>query len=195
MTLTPTPRARSLRATTPRTAPPRAARFALAAAILSASLFAPTLSISQEKIPYVDAFRKWSVFVNEGGGQRSCFAATGPSADPQFSRSGRSRGDAQLMVATYPGESVSNEVSVKLGYPADGDRSITLAVDGRSFEMFNEGEEAWLMPEQDADAVAAMRRGATATIVATSTAGTQVTETYSLIGFTAALNRVSELCP
>lgn len=170
----------------------------LSTAVLFAAalmVLTPQTSAAQDKLQRVDAFEFWSVFVDEGAPQKYCYAATVPT-DTQISQPIRGRGDAYLLVSTFPAASVSNEISVKLGFPADPNRPPSLRVDGQNFRMFSDGEEAWLEdPSADTKVVSAMRRGARAVVVSTSQRGTVLTDTYSLIGFTDSLGRVRELCP
>lgn len=167
---------------------------AIAGAIASIAMTASSAA-AQTQDRAVERMRDWSVFVAEDAPQRYCYAATVPS-ETQYSQPTVSRGAAFLIIATYPSDDVANELSVRLGYPADGGEDMYLDVDGARFELFAQGEFAFLAsPEQDEEVIRAMRRGARARVTATSRRGTEVTDQYSLIGFTAALERVAELCP
>ena len=168
---------------------------ALAAFLAGAlALAMPTSTTAQELLQRRDAFDFWSVFVDEAAPQKYCYAATVPT-DSRSSRRNIRRGDVFLLVSTFPSSNVRNEISVKLGFPADPNRPPVIEVDGKTFTMFSDREEAWLEnPGADAQVVDAMRRGATAVVRSTSTRGTQLTDTFSLIGFSASLERVSALC-
>ena len=108
------------------------------------------------------------------------------------------RGDIRLFVAFRPGENVSNEVSFTGGYPFREGSTVTLAVGGSSFSLGpgagDSGEWAWTDPADDARAVAAMRRGASATVSGTSSRGTTTEDTFSLSGFTAAVEDAEARC-
>lgn len=154
----------------------------------------PTVGQAQSMTDVKEEFRKWGVFVPDNTASKTCFAATVPE-DTEASRANIRRGAAFLMVANYPSEGVSNQVSVKLGYPADTNKPIQMKIGSRTFTMFANGEDAWLAtPGEDTAVVQAMRRGATASVTATSSRGTTVTDKYSLLGFTAASNRAAEIC-
>jgi invasion protein IalB len=61
--------------------------------------------------------------------------------------------------------------------------------------MFTQGEWAWpANPADDAKIVAAMKRGANATLVGVSSRGTQTKDTFSLTGFTAAVDDAQKRC-
>lgn len=172
-------------------------RMALAASVcLAIALHAAPVAAQQSAGELVATHQQWGAFVAEVGGVRSCYAATVPTAT-ETSQSVTSRGEPYLLVSTFPSQNVAEEVSVLLGFEADNSQPITLTVDdGEAFQMFGDGRHAFLASsEQNEAVVTALRRGRAAVVVATSSArGTVITDTYSLIGVTAALNSASENC-
>ena len=108
------------------------------------------------------------------------------------------RGDIRLFVAFRPGENVSNEVSFTGGYPFREGSTVTLAVGGDSFTLTpgagDAGEWAWTDPSDDSRVVAALRRGASAKVSGTSQRGTTTEDTFSLSGFTAAVEDAAARC-
>ncbi len=147
----------------------------------------------------VAAHDNWSVFVQETGGSKYCYAATTP-VDTRASRGGQAldqitRDPAFLMVSTFPERDAVNEVSVRVGFPIDANQAAKLAVGSKSFGMFSDGEDAWSeKPADDPEIVAAFKAGATAEVTTISTRGTTVIDEFSLVGFTAALNDVAKRC-
>lgn len=176
---------------------PRAARAAamlFAAGALMVSGVLASSATARTEAPTLEASKNWSVHAPKNSPIRTCFSATGPLST-QSSKSGIKRGNAFLIVAVFPEQGVKEQVAVSLGYPASTNRPITLKVDEKTYKMFADGEEAWLdSPDEDSAAIAAMRAGAKAWVTATSTRGTEITDEYSLIGFTAAAKRAAELC-
>ena len=68
-------------------------------------------------------------------------------------------------------------------------------IDGATFEMTTKGEYAWAASvEDDAKLLAAMQKGAEATLTARSAKGTQTKDTFSLSGFTAAMTEAEGQC-
>ena len=68
-------------------------------------------------------------------------------------------------------------------------------ISGNEFELFTEGEWAWpATTADDAKIIAAMKRGADATLTARSSRGTQTKDTFSLLGFTAAVEDAAKRC-
>ena len=72
---------------------------------------------------------------------------------------------------------------------------MTLDIGGTSFDLFSEGEWAWpASASDDAQIVAAMKRGTDASLTARSSRGTQTKDTFSLFGFTAAMEEAQSRC-
>ncbi len=66
---------------------------------------------------------------------------------------------------------------------------------GKKFTLFTEGENAWApSAEDDAAMIDAFRRGARAKVVGYSSRGAKTVDTFSLSGFTAALEAAAGLC-
>lgn len=154
---------------------------------------------AQSELRAKETHRDWSVFVDDGASEKFCYAAAVPTQWQAF-RDGAQQSDVQrgapyLLVSTFPSANVANEISVRLGYPADGDQPVTLEIGDKTFALFSEEDEAWLAtPTDDAAVIQAMRAGRTATITATSTRGTRVVDEYSLLGFTASIEAVAREC-
>jgi hypothetical protein len=171
--------------------------FAAVAAL--AALGAATVA-AQTVEERVGGHRDWSVYEHGSGAGRVCWVATTPKR--WTARRGGSdvtgsvrRGEIYLNVAVRPGQNVRNEVSFIAGYPLRENTAVRVSVGGDRFEMFSQGETAWLEnADSDNEVVAAMKAGIDAQIVGVSARGTQTTDTFSLLGFTAALEDAQKLC-
>ena len=139
----------------------------------------------------------WSVFV-ETDPALECWGVSGPSETVNTRDGNRvavRRGDILLFVAYRPTADVAGEVSFTGGYPFDDNSTVTMEIGSDRFEMFTRGEFAWpVSSEDDARIVAAMKRGAEVTLTGRSARGTQTEDTFSLMGFTAALEEVEARC-
>jgi hypothetical protein len=72
---------------------------------------------------------------------------------------------------------------------------VNLNIDGQEFELFTEGEWAWpASTADDAKIIAAMKRGADAVLTARSSRGTTTKDTFSLLGYTAAVEEAEKRC-
>ncbi len=162
-----------------------------------AMLLATTVANAQQTTDRVDAKRDWSVFTSDEG-EKVCWIVTQPTTSVA-KRGGKqvtvNRGAIYLMVAVRPAKAAKNEVSMVAGYPFKKDSTVGAKIGTETFDMFTEGEGAWLASSEDDDrVVASMKRGATAVLTGTSERGTVTIDTFSLLGFTAALESARSLC-
>jgi hypothetical protein len=68
-------------------------------------------------------------------------------------------------------------------------------VGGTQFTMFTEGEWAWpASPEEDSRIAAALQSGSEAVLTGQSGRGTVTRDTFSLLGFTSAVDQAKERC-
>ncbi len=146
----------------------------------------------------VAAEKDWSIFEAGEGGSKVCWIVSQPTKS-SASRGGKevqvNRGDIFLMVAVRPSDNVKNEVSFLSGYPFKQGSSVDVTVGSDAYEMFTDGENAWTSAgSEDDKLVAAFRRGSTARIEGVSSRGTTTRDTFSLSGFTAALESASGRC-
>ncbi|MEN8708853.1 MAG: invasion associated locus B family protein [Paracoccaceae bacterium] len=148
-----------------------------------------------QQVTKVAEHEKWGVYVNEN--PRYCYAASRPE-ETVNRRGGRvvsvTRGEILMYVTYRPDQEVKGQVTFTGGYPFDRNRSIKLDIDGAEHTMYPSGEWAWFEPGKDADMVAQLKKGGKATVVGTSTRGTETTDKFSLIGFTAAVEDAAKRC-
>jgi hypothetical protein len=154
---------------------------------------------AQESTNRVAANTDWSVFVESD--PTECWSVSAPKESVN-SRNGSvvsaNRGDnpPMLMVLYRPSSSIQGQVSFRGGnYNLAGGATVTLDIGDAKFQFFTEGEWAWpATPEDDARIVAAMKRGSQAKVTSLSGRGTQSVDTFSLSGFTAAVEEAASRC-
>jgi len=173
-------------------------------ACAAGALIAATLSLTvaheaqaQQVANRVDAKRDWSVFTADADG-KVCWIVTQPKSTTAR-RGGKpvqvNRGDIYLMVSVRPNQGVKNEVSVVSGYPYAPGSKVEAKIGSAKFSMFTAGENGWLdNPDIDARMIVAMTGGSTAIVTGSSERGTETTDTFSLLGFTDAMNLAKDLC-
>ncbi len=164
--------------------------------IATAVFFASTALAQEDSSNRVSANTDWSVFVESDPNE--CWAVSAPK-ETLNTRDGNTvdvrRGDIRLIVFYRPSENVTGQVMFTGGYPFATDSTVGIQVGDASFQMFTNGETAWpASPEQDVAFVAAMKRGANAVLTARSGRGTQTQDTFSLLGFTAAVDEAARRC-
>ncbi|MDB4091750.1 serine protease [Planktomarina temperata] len=138
----------------------------------------------------------WAVFYEKN--PKECWAASGPKT-AVASRNGNvvavRRGQILLFTFFRPDEGVTGQVSFTAGYPFAKNSSVFLSVGSQKFKLETDGEWAWLTSEAlDTKVMAALQRGRSATLVAKSDAGTITEDTFSLMGYTAAIKEAARRC-
>lgn len=169
------------------------ALFLTSLAVAGTGAFAQT---AEESTNIVNAETDWSVFVEDDPMQ--CWVVSTP-AEVVNTRDGQevtvNRGDIMLFVTYWPGEERLGEVSFTGGYPFAQGSIVSVRIGGSSFELFTDGEMGWAAsPQDDQRIITAMKRGAEAILTARSTRGTQTQDTFSLLGFTAAVEDAEARC-
>nr|WP_306130938.1 invasion associated locus B family protein [Roseovarius sp. MMSF_3350] len=157
---------------------------------------ATTATAQEESTNQVAAKTAWSVF--EDADPKECWAVSSPT-ETVNTKDGRvvavRRGDILLMTFFRPGAGVQGQITFTGGYPFAGGSTVNVNIGGTEFEMFTEGEWAWpASAADDAKIIAAMKRGADAVLTARSGRGTVTKDTFSLLGYTAALEEAEKRC-
>jgi hypothetical protein len=171
-------------------------RIATLSSVFALALMAGGVSAQEETTNRVAADTDWSVFQETDPVE--CFGVSAPK-ESLNTRNGQpvqvNRGETLLFVFYRPGEGVNGQVTFTGGYPFASGSTVTLAIGGTEFQLFTEGEWAWpATPEDDQRIVDAMRRGAQAILTGQSGRGTVTRDTFSLLGFTAAVDEARRRC-
>ena len=164
--------------------------------MVAALLMAGAATAQEASTNRVDAMTDWSVF--EGQSPRECWAVT-TYKESVNTKDGRvvavTRGEILLMVFYRPEAGVSGQVAFTGGYPFAPGSTVNVDIGGSEFELYTEGEWAWpATPQDDAKLITAMKRGANAVLTAVSSRGTTTKDTFSLLGFTAAVEDAEQRC-
>jgi hypothetical protein len=168
---------------------------AIPALLLGLGLAFPATA-QEESANRVSTETDWSIFVEDDPTQ--CWIVSSPKSIRNIRNDQEvdaQRGDIRLFVSYWPGEDRSAEVSATGGYPYADGSTVTIRIGSDEFELFTEGRQAWAAsPEDDARIIAAMKRGAQALVIGRSTRGTRTEDTFSLLGFTAAIEDAEGRC-
>ncbi|MDZ7904518.1 MAG: hypothetical protein U5N55_01090 [Cypionkella sp.] len=152
-------------------------------------------SIAQESSNVVANPTDWSVFVD--GDPKECWGVS-PPKETVNTKDGKPvsvrRGEILLFV-TYRVGGAKGEISFSGGYPFAGGSTVTLEVGSTKFDLFTDGEWAWPgSPEEDAAILAALKAGGSAKVNGRSGKGTVTQDTFSLLGFSAAVDEAAKRC-
>jgi hypothetical protein len=156
---------------------------------------APTLAHADAP-KSIGVFDDWSAFATGAPKPTTCYVSGTPAkSEPKAAK----RGDIFLQVsfrkAGGGAAAVSNEVSFIAGYPYKEGSDADLAIGGMKVPLFTEGDGAWAKDANtDAQIVAALKQGKSATVKGTSAKGTVTTDSFVLKGFDQALAAAMKAC-
>jgi invasion protein IalB len=134
----------------------------------------------------------WGVYASQAPKTKICFALTQPK---ERLPANLKRDSAYFFVSTRPGENVSNEVSVLVGFPLKEDVDASIQIGSDSYSLYARKDGAWVRNiAEEARLVESLRKGSSLTIKSTSLRGNVTTDRYSLSGISQALDRVAAEC-
>ena len=139
----------------------------------------------------LEKYKEWSAFAASGT-PKVCFALAQPK---QSTPKGIKRGPVYFYISQWPADGVTNEVSVKMGYPFGPGAKATATVGGAKFDLFTKDEGAFVEKvDTELGLVEAMKKGSTLKIDGKSARGTATSDVYSLEGLSDALARIAKEC-
>jgi invasion protein IalB len=141
-------------------------------------------------------FDAWTAVEWAQAQNKTCYMFAAPAAsEPK----GAKRDDIMLLVTHRPAAKQQDEVSLQVGYSLKPGAPVSVEIDGKKFAFFSNAAvdegTAWLQdPAGDKAIVAALRAGKSVKARATSTRGTDTTDTFSLVGFAKAYAEIGKAC-
>ncbi len=142
----------------------------------------------------IGQFGTWGAYTATPNGKKVCFALAKPSSS-KTNPPNRPRDPAYAFISTRPGEKVTNEVSIMIGYGVKPGSEGSVEVGGARFAMYSQGDGLWIKNAAEEDRlVDALRKGADAVVKGTSAKGTETTDVFPLKGLSQALDRLAQEC-
>jgi len=145
----------------------------------------------------VDSKQDWSVFVENNPSQ--CWIVSAPSKT-KATRNGKTvsvtRSEIQLFALFEPSQKVYGQISFTSGYPFKPGSTVRVSV-GASEHLMSQIEGEWSWPKDlktNDEIIKSLKRGVKAIIIGTSKKGTRTQDTFSLLGFSAALEEAQKRC-
>jgi invasion protein IalB len=180
----------------------------LALPLLAAAAFTPlalpSVAAAQSKpaSPTAQAtllgqYGDWGAYSATPGGQKVCFALAKPASSVDVPANRRTAANpVYLFISTRPAEKVTNEVSVLVtGYEFKPNSEASVTVGGAAFPMYTQKDGAWVKnAAEEAKLLDTMRKAGDVVIKATTSRGTQTTDTFSLKGLSQAVDRAAQEC-
>lgn len=151
-------------------------------------LTAPALAQAQTRT--LGTFNDWQAAASGSGASQICYAVTTASSSRPTTVA--RRGEVTLTVA-HRGNS-RDEVTVRSGFAHAPNAALTLRIAGTRLAFYTDANGAYARDRRGT--VAALRRGGEAVAESPAPRGTQgtVADTFSLRGFQAAYERISQEC-
>ncbi|WP_416384591.1 invasion associated locus B family protein [Roseovarius sp. Pro17] len=149
-----------------------------------------------ESTNQVAAKTAWSVFTEKT--PRECWTVSAPT-ETINTKGGKvvavRRGEILFMTFFRPDAGVRGQVAFTGGYPFAEGSTVGLQIGTETFELYTEKEWAWpASADDDAKIIAALKRGSDAVLTGGSARGTQTKDSFSLIGYTAAMEEAEKRC-
>jgi hypothetical protein len=144
-----------------------------------------------DDVKLLDKFKDWSAYA-AAGSPKVCFAVSQPKESLPKKVN---RDPIYFYISQWPADNVTNEVSVKMGYPFAAGAKVTVTVGTAKFELFTKDEGAFVeKPDVESKLVDAMKGASTMKVEGKSARGTATSDTYSLSGLGDALDRAAKEC-
>jgi hypothetical protein len=148
---------------------------------------------SAQTVDLVEKQGSWSLYADKAEPKSICFIAAQPAAVEPL---GANRGPIFFYISAWPKEGVKAEPSIKVGYNVKPGAEISVTVGTDTFKLFVKGERGFVQdPNDELKLLEALKKGSNAFVKSTSARGTATTDTYSLSGLTAALDKLAATCP
>lgn len=184
----------------------QARSFGLVCGLLACGL---PLSGLAQSLELVGVQEDWRIYRDAASGP-SCFIYAEPStwsAERDGAPVSVERGDIRFFITVAADAPDITEPSFRAGYTLTTDSPATVSIGGAETPLYPNADYcaqagsidrcdqyAWTQPEDDAALIEAMMAGRDAIVTARSQRGTITTDTFSLTGFTAALNDARAAC-
>jgi invasion protein IalB len=153
----------------------------------------PSTNKGSDKPEQLGSFGEWGAYAAQNGRNRTCYALGQPKERAPKAKLKDSA--AYIFISTRPAENIHNEVAINLGYPTKDGSAAVADIDGDSYELITKGANAWVKDQaREREFVGALRGGSKLIVKASSSKGTNTTDSYSLRGLSDALARAVQEC-
>jgi hypothetical protein len=138
-------------------------------------------------------FNDWTAHTYKASDTKVCYVVSQPKSSEAAKKV--KRDPIFFIVTNMPGRKIKGEVSTIIGYPFKESTTVQVKVDNAEFELFTNGDGAWAdTTDKEKKIVAAMKTGQKLSVKGTSWKGTETIDNYSLIGLSAAMDKIDAAC-
>ena len=141
-------------------------------------------------------YKNWCAGEYKGNEAKSCIMISTPineKGEPPY----KSRGEIYTTIYHIPSEDSNGVMYITTGYTYKKDTLVTIQIDKNKKYEFNVIENDTAFSDDanvDKQIIVEMKKGNNMKVVGFSSRGTKTTDTYSLVGFSAAYAHISNLC-
>jgi len=134
----------------------------------------------------------WGAFLAQSGKDKTCYALASPK---DRLPSGLQRDPAYVFISNRPAENVHNEISIIMGFNMKDGAEARAEAGNASFELVAKGPNAWIKnPAEESRFIDSLKKAGKLIVKAASIKGNVTTDSYSLAGFSQALDRAQKEC-
>lgn len=139
-------------------------------------------------------FGYWTAYQLMEGANPVCYMSI--TAKPPVPKGSKlKRGDVVLMITHRPAESSTDVVSYAAGTKFKPASEVTMQIGGKTFNLFTQADTAWSRDSAtDKALAAALRTGASVTVLGTTASGGPIADTVSLKGSAEAYYAIGKAC-
>ncbi len=152
-----------------------------------------SIDTEENKVIPIGHYSGWRAFTTTENENKVCFMAASPL------HSSPKREDAYLMISRRPANNELNVITIMTGVKYHKDSKPTLGVDNQKvipLIITQDTDTAWIKDAKTEETmIDKMIDGNVIRTIGKSTRGTVLKDTYSLKGFTKALNAITKECP
>ena len=145
-------------------------------------------SVSREILSSKD----WKAYSEGEAKNKACMIVSKPIKDEGDYKK---RGDIFAMVTHLPGQDKWDEFSIVAGYNFKAGSNPDVQIGDLKLQLFTSGSRAWSFSvRDDLKLINAMKTSIKMEVTGTSSRGTITKDTYSLLGFSKAYQKINESC-
>ena len=166
--------------------------FKLILSILLLSSINAFAVIQQEHLGAFGKNGAWNAYKDSVGKNEVCFITSKPIAT---NPTGLNRGQPRLTITNWTEDNTFHETSIEAGFTFRENSMVTVKIGNNKYKFFTVENRAWVAKNQnEKQLIKDMKNGARVKVSSTSSRDTNITDTYSLIGFTKALAAIDKAC-
>jgi hypothetical protein len=144
-----------------------------------------------ETMTRVDNYGDWTLLTDSATPHLFCFVTSEPKSSTPTDVQ---RQAPRAYISAWPRDGIRGEVSFRMGFAIKKSAQGTASVGAGGFKLFGSRDRAFVSDStQELKLIEAMRKGSSMTVAIGSDKGT-VTDTYSLSGVAAALQKLQDTC-